>query len=144
SFFEIPLLGKNRPGTDSIYRLSLLVPDESALKFFKERLNQFNIAWTSFDYLNQPAITFKDIDGLEIILLVNDNYHTPNAWRNNPYTEIPEQYQILGMGPVELRVKNAQATLDFLKNCLSYTLRSDVNETVMTLDQNGLYNEFDI
>ena len=43
SFFEIPLLGKNRPGTDSIYRLSLLIPDESALNFFKERLSQFNI-----------------------------------------------------------------------------------------------------
>ncbi|AQM41052.1 MULTISPECIES: VOC family protein [Staphylococcus] len=142
SFFEIPLLGKNRPGTDSIYRLSLLIPDESALNFFKERLSQFNITWTPLVYLNQPAITFKDIDGLEIILLVNDNYYTPNAWRKNPYTEIPEQYQILGMGPVELRVKNAQATLDFLKNSLSYTLRSDLNETVMTLDHNGLYTDF--
>ena len=86
SFFEIPLLGKNRPGTDSIYRLSLLIPDESALNFFKERLSQFNITWTPLVYLNQPAITFKDIDGLEIILLVNDNYHTPNAWRK---TRIP-------------------------------------------------------
>lgn len=79
---------------------------------------------------------------MEIILLVNGNYHTPNAWRKNPYSEIPEQYQILGMGPVELRVKNAQATLDFLKNSLSYTLREDVNETVMTLDQNGIYTDF--
>lgn len=142
SFFEIPLLGKNRPGTDSIHRLSLLIPDENALTFFKKRLESFGITWEPLIYLNQSAISFKDIDGLEVILLVNNNYKTPNAWRKNPYTQIPERYQILGMGPVELRVKNAQATLNFLKETLAYTQRQDMAETVMTLDEKGLYTDF--
>src|SRR5699024_12787022 len=43
SFFEIPRLGNNRPGTDSIYRLSLLIPDRSALKSRQVRLSRFNM-----------------------------------------------------------------------------------------------------
>ena len=40
SFFEIPNVGKNRPGTNSIHRLSLLVPNEAALSYFKSRLTE--------------------------------------------------------------------------------------------------------
>ncbi|MGJ5710902.1 ring-cleaving dioxygenase, partial [Staphylococcus equorum] len=52
------------------------------------------------------------------------------------------QHQILGMGPVELRVREAQPTIDFLKNELNYAPRQDTDETVMTLDQEGLYTDF--
>ncbi|MEJ7553039.1 ring-cleaving dioxygenase, partial [Staphylococcus hominis] len=66
----------------------------------------------------------------------------PNAWRKNPYTDIPEAYQILGMGPVELRLRDIQPTLHFLKNDLRYSLRENVDETVLTLDSDGLYTDF--
>lgn len=142
SFFEIPNVGKNRPGTNSIHRLSLLVPNEAALSYFKSRLTDANITTTDMTYLNQPALLFKDVDNLEIVLLVNDDYKIPTTWRKNPYTDVPVQHQILGMGPVELRVREAQPTIDFLKNELNYTPRQDTDETVMTLDQEGLYTDF--
>lgn len=142
SFFEIPNVGKNRPGTNSIHRLSLLVPNEAALSYFKSRLTDANITTTDMTYLNQPALLFKDVDNLEIVLLVNDDYKIPTTWRKNPYTDVPVQHQILGMGPVELRVRKAQPTIDFLKNELNYALRQDTDETVMTLDQEGLYTDF--
>ncbi|MDG0841821.1 VOC family protein [Staphylococcus equorum] len=142
SFFEIPNVGKNRPGTNSIHRLSLLVPNEAALSYFKSRLTDANITTTDMTYLNQPALLFKDVDNLEILLLVNDNYKIPTTWRKNPYTDVPVQHQILGMGPVELRVREAQPTIDFLKNKLNYAPRQDTDETVMTLDQEGLYTDF--
>lgn len=142
SFFEIPNVGKNRPGTNSIHRLSLLVPNKAALSYFKSRLTEANITTTDMTYLNQPALLFKDVDNLEIVLLVNDDYKIPTTWRKNPYTDVPLQHQILGMGPVELRVREAQPTIDFLKNELNYALRQDTDETVMTLDQEGLYTDF--
>lgn len=142
SFFEISNVGKNRPGTNSIHRLSLLVPNEAALSYFKSRLTEANITTTDMTYLNQPALLFKDVDNLEIVLLVNDNYKIPTTWRKNPYTNVPVQYQILGMGPVELRVREAQPTIDFLKNELNYAPRQDTDETIMTLDQEGLYTDF--
>jgi hypothetical protein len=75
-------------------------------------------------------------------LLVNDDYKIPTTWRKNPYTNVPVQHQILGMGPVELRVREAQPTIDFLKNELNYAPRQDTDETIMTLDQEGLYTDF--
>ncbi|MDW5470482.1 VOC family protein [Staphylococcus equorum] len=142
SFFEIPNVGKNRPGTNSIHRLSLLVPNEAALSYFKSRLTEANITTTDMTYLNQPALLFKDVDNLEIVLLVNDDYKIPTTWRKNPYTNVPVQHQILGMGPVEVRVREAQPTIDFLKNELNYAPRQDTDETIMTLDQEGLYTDF--
>lgn len=44
-------------------------------------------------------------------------YH---QWQHNAYSEIPQAYQILGIGPVELRVRNAARTVEFLENVLGY------------------------
>lgn len=142
SFFEIPNLGKNRPGTNSIYRLSLLVPDKASLNYFQSRLNSNDVNTTPMTYLGQSALLFKDPDDLEILLIANDQYKMPNTWRKNPYTNIPLQYQILGMGPVELRLRDTQKTIDFLQNELQYTPRKNTSETVMTLDESGLYSDF--
>ncbi|MEB8210358.1 ring-cleaving dioxygenase [Staphylococcus succinus] len=142
SFFEIPNLGKPRRGTDSIYRLSLLIPDNASLEYFKQRLNKYKVAWEGLTYLNQSALSFKDMDGLEVLLIVNDTYQTPQAWRKNPYSDIPQQYQILGMGPVELRVREAKPTIEFLTNTLQYQIRPNTDETTLTLDSNGLYSDF--
>lgn len=144
SFFEIPNIGQNRPGTNSIYRLSLLVPNEAALQFFQERLEQAGIMTTEMRYLGQPSLLFKDIDDLEIMLIVNEDYNIPNKWRNNNYSNVPNEYQILGLGPVELRVRDKNSTLNFLIDELGYTIRQNLNteETVATLDDSGLYSDF--
>lgn len=144
SFFEIPNIGQNRSGTNSIYRLSLLVPSIEALQFFENRLKQADVITTPMTYLGQPALLFKDIDDLEITLLVNDDYKIPNKWRNNSYTDVPTDYQILGLGPVELRVRDKMSTFDFLTDDLEYIVRQNLNtdETVVTLDEDGLYTDF--
>ncbi|WP_409327659.1 VOC family protein [Staphylococcus pseudoxylosus] len=142
SFFEIPNLGKNRPGTNSIHRIGLLVPDKPSLTYFQSRLEDNNIDTTNMTYLNQHALLFKDPDDLEIILIANNHYNLPKSWRKNPYSDIPIEYQILGMGPVELRLRDTQKTVDFLQHQLRYTQRQDTDETVMTLDETGLYSDF--
>ena len=142
SFFEIPNLGKNRPGTNSIHRICLLIPDVSSLIYFQARLEDNNVATTNMTYLNQQALLFKDPDDLEVILIVNNQYNIPKTWRKNPYSDIPTKHQILGMGPVELRLRDTQKTINFLQQELRYTLRKDTEETVMTLDENGLYSDF--
>ncbi|WP_039069644.1 VOC family protein [Staphylococcus shinii] len=142
SFFEIPNLGKNRPGTNSIHRICLLIPDVSSLIYFQSRLEDNNVATTNMTYLNQQALLFKDPDDLEVILIVNNQYNIPKTWRKNPCSDIPTKHQILGMGPVELRLRDTQKTINFLQQELRYTLRKDTEETVMTLDESGLYSDF--
>ena len=146
TFFEIENVGKYRPGTDSIHRLTLLVPSEAALDYFKQRLDQNNVEWTSLTYVGQSAVLLKDPDELEIILIVNDHYQTPEQWSANDETDIPKDVQILGMGPVELRSRKPEALTEFLEYILGYHQRNDIevddNTTIMTLDEQGLYTDF--
>ncbi|MGJ5712548.1 VOC family protein [Staphylococcus auricularis] len=142
SFFELPNIGRNHPGTNSIYRLSLLVPSEEALTFFEQRLQDAEVKTERMRYLGQAALLFKDIDDLEIVLVVNGDHTLPTAWRHNRYTDIPELYQILGLGPVELRVRDKEATVSFLRDVLEYHQRDFDEVTVYTLDDDGLYTDF--
>ncbi|MBO1198714.1 VOC family protein [Staphylococcus simiae] len=142
SFFEIPNAGQKRQGTESIYRFALLVPSNEALDYFEARLEQHHVHSERLIYLGQQGLTFKDSDDLEIILLVNDDYEIPHAWQKNRYSDVPQQYQILGMGPVELRVRDSKRTIDFLENVLNYHQRDNFEETVLTVVDNGLYSDF--
>ena len=69
----------------------------------------------------------------------NDNKKVPDSWQHNPYTEIPAPLQILGMGPVELRLRDIRPTADFLVNTLGYR---PVGNNIYTLDTEGLYSDF--
>ncbi|UTH02543.1 VOC family protein [Macrococcoides canis] len=140
SFFEIPNASMTKKGTNSIHRLSLLVPDQAALKYFEQRLNQHGIETHPIHYAGHDGLIFEDRDALEIVLLPNNDMTYPNAWKKNHYSDIPEAYQILGMGPVELRVRGIEKSAQFLTETLGYTRRIDSN--IFTLDANGLYSDF--
>ncbi|HHC9656017.1 TPA: VOC family protein [Staphylococcus aureus] len=142
SFFEIPNAGHKQSGTETIYRFSLLVPNQAALNYFEKRLDNNGIKSERLYYLGQEGVVFKDEDDLEIILLVNDSFEVPHQWQHNAYSEIPQAYQILGIGPVELRVRNAARTVEFLENVLGYRKRDNESFDVLTLAPQGLYSDF--
>lgn len=138
SFFDIPNLAPTQKGTNSIYRLSLLVPDSAALDYFETRLASFNVTSERLEYAGQPALSFLDPDNIEIILIQNDDYTYPAFWKKNSYSDIPAEYQIVGMGPVELRVKKTEPTRQFLTDILQYEERAPLH---FTQDKGGLYSD---
>lgn len=140
TFFEISDLNPQRKGTNSIYRFSLLVPSLAALNFFKDRLTQHDVAFEDATYLDQVAIHFEDNNGAPIALIVNDDYETPSDWAAHTYTDIPAEYQILGMGPIELRVRDTASTLTFLTDVLDFKLR-DGYDHIVSVNPNGLYSD---
>lgn len=72
SFFEIPNASMTKKGTNSIHRLSLLVPDQAALKYFEHRLNQHGIETHPIHYAGHDGLFFENRDALEIVLLPNN------------------------------------------------------------------------
>lgn len=140
SFFEIPHSGHTRKGTNSIYRLSLLVEDAQTIDYFKSRLESYNIKTETLSYAGEEALLFEDYDELEIILIPNNGRPTPKVWKENSYSVIPNAHQILGMGPVELRVQDTQSTIDFLINTLGY--KDKGHDHLYTLNADGLYTDF--
>ena len=118
------------------------MPNQAALHYFEKRLDNNGIKSERLYYLGQEGVVFKDEDDLEIILLVNDSFEVPHQWQHNAYSEIPQAYQILGIGPVELRVRNAARTVEFLENVLGYRKRDNKSFDVLTLAPQGLYSDF--
>ena len=142
SFFEFPNIGQAHHGTQSISQLGLLVKDEGSLRYFAQRLAEHGIPSSLTHYAGQPALQFRDVDDVRVCLIANNHAVTPKQWCNNTYTEIPSDYQILGLGPIELRVTDAQSMRTFLSNVLGYHHRSLGTYNAMTLDDNGLYSDF--
>ncbi|RZH79203.1 ring-cleaving dioxygenase, partial [Staphylococcus aureus] len=81
----------------------------------------------------QEGFVFKDEYDFEIILLVNDSFEVPHPWQHNAYSEIPQAYPILGIGSVELIVRNASRTVEFLENVLGYRKIDNKSFDLLTL-----------
>ena len=138
SFFEIKNAGPMQRGTHNIARLSLLLPSASAVQYFVERLKAHHITTSNIQYGNETGVLFKDPDDLEIVLINNHNRNIPQTWEQNPYTDIPKQYQILGMGPVMLHVRDTEKTIQFLTETLGFKQ----NQQQYTIDETGIYSDF--
>lgn len=140
TFFEIQNIGRHHPGTDSVYSVSFLVPDDAALMFFKERLLNAGIFVQSLKYLNQNAVQFKDPDELNVLLISNGDFKLPLTPRHAT-SDIPKDYQITMLGPIMIKVNDMTPTVNFLRETLNYKKREDVDEVIMAQDDTGLYTD---
>ena len=71
-------------------------------------------------YTGREAIHFEDPDGLHLVLLNGENETFPDFWTAWPNAPVPEEYRILGMGPVEMTVQNASSLASTLENIFGY------------------------
>ncbi len=60
SFFEIPNAGHKQPGSERIYRFSLLVPNQAALHYFEKRLENNGIKSDVCTILDKKVLSLKD------------------------------------------------------------------------------------
>lgn len=141
TFFELPNAGQMRKGTDMIARIGLLVEGEDSLNYFEQRLRQEGIAVSKGTYLGHPARFFDDPENLSFVLMDNQQQTLPDDWKNPVDTDIPESYQILGLGPIELHVHDANKTIAYLRDEYHYDVYDEKEGTVMTLDDSGHYTD---
>ncbi|ADV06513.1 VOC family protein [Staphylococcus pseudintermedius] len=142
TFFEIPNAGAMRKGTNMIARIGLLVPNEAALDFFEARLQEKATNISRGTYMEQPALYFDDPDTLSYVMMVNGDAVIPNGWQNPVDNDIPAEYQILGLGPIEIHVADAQKTLDYLRDTLDFKDKAQFGEqSVVAIDDQGYYSD---
>lgn len=56
--------------------------------------------------MRRKALPFEDTEGLRMILLDNRGEEVPHDWAIWDDSIVPKEHQILGMGPIEITVKN--------------------------------------
>lgn len=121
TFFELPMAARNHDGVNSISSLSLRVANDQALQYWKERFDQYNVEHEEIkERAGRATLAFKDFEGQRLVL-VSDEHNKGVAggkpWDKSP---VPVEYGILGLGPVQLTVANADLTVDVLKNLLGF------------------------
>ena len=139
SFFEIGNAAKTHRGTNSISRIALLVKNNDSLTYWQERFLSLNVSHGElFTYGGRLALPFEDPDGLQLLLVSNDEKETPTFWTAWDGSPVPTQHQILGIGPVELTVRNIEKTSNTLTKLLGY---HKVDENIFQSEKGAAYSE---
>jgi glyoxalase family protein len=121
TFFEIPMSAPNHDGTNSISAISLRVPNDQALIYWKQRFEELNVEHEEIiNRAGRSTLAFKDFEGQRLILVSDEENKGVQGgipWEKSP---IPIEHGIIGLGPVKLTVKYAEATAGILTEVMGF------------------------
>lgn len=121
TFFEIPMAGRTREGNNSISATSLRVPSDQALTYWAERLDQHGVAREDVkERAGRLTLAFRDFEGQRIILVSDENNEGVAGGRPWAKGPVPPEHAIIGLGPVQLTVPNAQPTVQVLTELMGF------------------------
>lgn len=132
SFFEMPMAGRTKRGTNAITRIGLLVPSYDSLVYWEKRFELLNVEHGEItSYAGREALHFEDDEGLRLVLLNTNGDVVPDHWQVWEESVVPSEHRILGMGAVEMTVQSRQSLANVLTSLLGYEAASHQgNETV--------------
>ncbi len=123
TFFEMPIAGKTKRGTNAITQIGLLVPSYESLQYFKKRFEQLDVKHSDITtYMGQDALFFEDHEDLRMVLLNNNGAKIPTTWQPVTTSEIPNQHQIFAMGTIDITVRYLNKTVNLLKDVFGFTV----------------------
>lgn len=120
TFFDMPMAGTTHRGSNAITNISLVVPSEQSLIYWKERLHQYDVSHSEVTtYANRRALHFEDPDRLQLVFVVEetDILEGWEAWEKSP---VLTEHQIRGVGPVEINVRRFEKILRTLTEIFHY------------------------
>ena len=120
TYFDIPMAGKTYPGVSSISNTAFRVKSEEALDYWVRRFQEYEVPHGQIELkFNRPSLEFQDFEGSRLTLTVDDGKGIPYG---TPWTqsEVPEEFAIVGLGPVRLTVRKADKTAAVLTGIMGF------------------------
>lgn len=121
--------------SDEIYAYSFRVPTDYSLYVFKLRFDAANVKYEAVIKINgKHALPFYDCDGRKVFLISDELNTGIPLGEPTPDSAVDPLHQILGLGPVFLKLSNVLVTSSFLTQVLNlstttkYVLPSFINE----------------
>ncbi|MDN7240705.1 ring-cleaving dioxygenase [Planococcus sp. N028] len=132
SFFEMPMAGTTKRGTNAITRIGLLVPSYASLQYWKKRFELLDIEHGDLtEYAGRQALPFEDSEGLRLVLLNNNGNAVPDFWEAWEDSIVSSEHRILGMGAVEMTVQSQESLAKTLTDLFGYELVSQKDNTTV-------------
>ncbi|MBE3589428.1 MAG: ring-cleaving dioxygenase [Firmicutes bacterium] len=121
TFFDIPHLAPDRPGTHSISSVGLRVPDRRALDYWRERFERLGVEHDE----PQPragrlTLAFRDFEGQRLVLTAEDGEAGVPGGRPWERSPVPAEFGIRGLGPVTITVREAEPSVRVLTEVLGF------------------------
>lgn len=121
TFFDIPYAAPTKPGSGSIARVGLRVPDRQAFAFWQERFAELGVDHDPVTSQGtRKVLPFRDFEGQRLLLIADDGDEaTPGGvpWELSP---VPVRWAIRGLGPVTLVVAELRLTAQVLTEVLGF------------------------
>ncbi|MFB5661852.1 ring-cleaving dioxygenase [Alteribacillus sp. HJP-4] len=125
TFFEIPMAAPNKPGTSSISATSLRVPNNEALQYWKQRLDDHGVQHEEIAYrAGRSTLAFTDFEGQRLILVSDENNEGVEGGRPWERASVPQKYGVTGLGPIRLTVRKAESTVHVLTEVMGFRKKS--------------------
>ncbi len=109
TFFDFQGNAKAIKGTNEIAKIGLRVTSNEAIDYWLTRFDYLSVNHHGVMFLfDRKAILFEDFDGQEYILISDEGIKGVRPgipWHLGP---IPDEYAIVGLGPVYFRVSDAK------------------------------------
>ena len=109
TFFDFPNSRERTTGKNSIQTIGLRVKNQDALAYFKSRFECLNVTHEDIQTLfDMTILPFQDFDGQYYMLVSDEGIHVEDQTQPWHETDIPEDYRILGLGPIEFIVHDLE------------------------------------
>lgn len=111
TFFEIHNAGRNYNGNNSISTTSLRVPNDEALQYWLNRLNEFKVENDGIiEQFGRKVLPFRDFENQRLILVSDENNKGVPGGVPWEKSDANPKYGIIGLGPTHLTVPNLLPT----------------------------------
>lgn len=110
TFFDFKGISAHQQGSNDISRVSFRVKSDKALEYWQKRLSHYNVeASNIFNLFGHKVMYFEDFDQQQYAIFSDENNTGVAAgepWYKGP---VPNEYAIVGLGPIFLRVSSKKA-----------------------------------
>lgn len=121
TFFDFQGSLKATKGTDEIAKTGFRVPSDDAIRYWNKRFNRYQVKHGEIhDVFGIMSLEFEDFDGQEYVLFSDQKDHGVKPgipWLKGP---IPNEFAIVGLGPIWFRVSNPDYMDRVLTNSLTF------------------------
>ena len=114
TFFDWPV-GRERRGTGSVVRTALRVSGGEALSWWMGRFATAGIPARPVREDGRDGLGFEDPEGQRLLLIDDGGAGDARPWAGSP---VPAEYQIRGLGPITISVRELAPTEAFLTDML--------------------------
>lgn len=139
TFFDFPGIPKGVHGTNEIHSTSFRVPTDEALTYWVDRFDRLKVKHEGIqEQFGVKVIPFVDFDDQRYQLISDE--HNKGVSSGTPWQEgpIPLEYAITGLGPVHIRIAEADYMKEVLEKVFAFEeIATDGNFHLFEVGEGG-------